>query len=238
MARGRYVIGILALVLTAGTPRFRSLNEYRAAPLWIAAEDALTPEGRLRDGAIAPAEETSLRHAFELYEREKPKLDPSACGITLGPTADFAPGMESPQSWDDVRNRARAGVVISGTVVDSKIGLWAGAPSTLLGIDAKRSNRALPWDVYLVYPRGSIVIDGVRVCISNPAYAELPQAGDRILFVAPQPLDTSGMFFAAPPELILYQRGERLVASPAAKRRGLVPFQTLDDFARALIAER
>jgi hypothetical protein len=242
--RSRFAVDSLILVLLAmpcaasgarmETPRFQSLNPYRAAPLWIAAEEALTPEGTLREGAIAPAEVVSLENAFKLYERQKANLDPSACGVTRGSAQDFAPGMEIAQSWDDVRERARTGVVISGVVVESKVGFYAGAPSTLLRIDAKRSNRALPYDAYLVYPRGSVIINGVRVCTYDPAYADVPAAGDRILFVASQPLDESGTLFGPPAELIFYERGERLVPSPAARRRGLVPFRALDDFIRAL----
>lgn len=240
----RFLIVGVALLLTlpslaggarSAAPRFQSLNPYRAAPLWISAEEALTADGRLREGAIAPAEETSLLSALQQYERQKPQIEASACGVTLGPKADFAPGMESPQSWADVQERARTGVVITGTVTESKIGLYAGTPATLLRIEPKRSNRVLGYDAYLVYPHGSLTINGVRVCTSSRSYAAVPAVGDRVLFVANQALDESGTLFSPPAELVFYERNQRLVPSPAAKRRQLVPFNTLDEFTRALI---
>ena len=230
-----FAISCFAGSVRQAAPRFQSLNPYRAAPLWISAEDALTAEGTLREGAIAPAEEHALLRAIGQYERQKTQADSSECGVTIGTAFDFAPGMEIPQSWDDVQKRANAGIVISGVVTESKIGLYAGAPATLLRIEPKRSNRALPYDAYLVYPHGSLVIRGVRVCASDPSYAEVPAVGDRILFIANQALDESGTLFGPPAELIFYERGHRFVPSPAAKSRRLVPYQALDELDRALI---
>jgi hypothetical protein len=229
-----FVIPCVAGGDRGAAPRFQSLNPHRSAPLWISAEDALTADGRSRAGVIAPAEENSLLRALA-HDESKTNPQAAECGVTLGSTLDFAPGMEIPQSWDDVRKRARGGVVISGVVVESRIGLYAGAPATLLRIDPARSNRALPYDAYLLYPQGSMVINGVRVCTSDPGFAEIPVLGDRVLFVANQALDVSGTLFGPPAELIFYERAARFVPSPAAKSRALVPFKAFDELARALL---
>ena len=59
---------IVAVLLLAA--QFQSLNPYRAAPLWISAEDALTADGKLRAGAIAPAEESSILSATSSSARD------------------------------------------------------------------------------------------------------------------------------------------------------------------------
>jgi hypothetical protein len=219
-------------------PSFYSVNNpYRGVPLWIAAEDALTPEGTLREGAIAPAEERVLANAFKHYEQQNARIDSAACGITFGPKFDFAPGMHSPQSWDDLEQRARKGVVVSGEVVELRAGLFGGTPATLLRIEPAKANGPLPFEAFVVYPRGSLTINGVRVCTHDHAYTDMPAVGDRVLFIADQALDEDGLLFAPPAEMIVYERGGRLVPSPAAKSRGLVPFKRLDELTRALIAQ-
>ncbi len=212
--------------------RFESTNPYRAAPIWISATEAIDAEGKLRPRSIAPSDETVLKLAFQRYKRSSDE-----CEVVLQLPVDDAPGMDATQSWEELRAKAARGIVVSGEVTEMTVGLYAGIPATLLKVEPRKSNRDLPYFAYVVYPRGAVTIEGRRLCTREPGYADLPKPGDRILFIASEPIDPSGMLFRPPPELIFYQHFGRLVPSPAAERRGLVRFHSLDEIESDLIRQ-
>ena len=217
----------------AAPSRFESRNPHRAAPIWIAAEEAIGSDGTLRPGAVAPAEAMELERVLQQHERSA--ASPDDCHVTFASKLDDGPGNEVVQSWAHLREHAERGVVISGVVVSSRVGLYAGLPSTLLTVEPSKSNRELPYQVFLVYPRGLVRIGGKGVCTNDPGYAGLPQSGDRILFVASEPVDSEGTLFRPSAPLLFYERAGKLVPSPAALRWQLVRFRSLAEFERELI---
>lgn len=206
-----------------------SKNPHRTAPLWIAAIAAFTSTGALRDTAVTPGERRRLQLTqSRVLQRRASRADSgsgkNACLETFGDPSDVSPDMDPSTSWADVLDHAKGGDVFSGRIVDTRLGLFSGIPFTILAVDVTRSTEwPKPNRVYLLYPSGSLTIDGVTLCTADSMYQPLPAPNDRVLFVATTPLDLGGVVYRVPPERMFFEHGESLI----------VPKRTFTDSATA-----
>jgi hypothetical protein len=217
----------VALILTMGSAtgasgipdKFRSTNRYRTSPLWISARAALN-HGTLRPGAVEEHEAAALRNDVRRFEsRRSSSLSAAAvpegtCDVGYGALFDDAP-MPTARNLDDVRSLASTESIVEGTVVDSEVGLYEGTPFTMVQVRVTPSGKAHRLDTaYLLIPKGTLYVDGIRVCTSDPRYVVLPTKGDTVLFVAGTPVDVDGTVFRIAAEHLFVWHGGALIVSP------------------------
>lgn len=211
---------ITVSVAAAGTEipeHFRSRNPHRKAPLWISARVALDRD-ILRAGALAEHENAALRkHVRGAAARRSVAAVQTTvtgkCEITFGALFDDAP-MPASSTLDDVRRYASAHLVVEGVVVGSDIGLYAATPFTVVQVRVTHASKAgAPRTAYLLFPKGTLAVDGVTLCTSDPRYGEVPIAGDKLLFIAGTSVDADGTLFRLPAEHIFVSHDGTVAAA-------------------------
>ncbi|MEK6373147.1 MAG: hypothetical protein AABO58_10665 [Acidobacteriota bacterium] len=227
------ILTALALMLTttaaqggAEIPdKFWSTNPYRTAPLWISARAALDHE-TLRSGALAEHEAAQLRNHLRQMEGRRSSaagatVSSGKCDVTFGALLDDAP-MPSAATLDDVRRYASTQPLVEGTVVGSDVGLYAGTPFTVVQIRVTRTSKSRGGDTaYLLIPKGTLTVEGVALCTSDPRYSEVPANGDTVLFVAGLPANPDGTLFRLPAEHLFVWHGGALVVVPRLRAWGM-----------------
>jgi hypothetical protein len=216
-------VSVIFTIATAkggsGIPdKFQSTNPYRASPLWISARAALD-HGTLRPGAVDANEAATLTRDIRRSESRRSLSSGAAvsegtCDVGYGALFDDAP-MPTARSLDDVRRQASAGSLVEGTVVDSEVGLYQGTPFTMVQVRVTPGSKARRLDTaYLLIPKGTLSVDGIRLCTSDPRYVVLPAKGDAVLFVAGTPVDVDGTVFRIAAEHLFVWHDGSLIVSP------------------------
>lgn len=204
-------------------PRFEF--KFDRAPIWVAASEAIAPDGSVRAGVLRPTarEELSRRHASEIERRARTRVttneaetcDVAFAGVMAGDAAE--PGAKT---LDDLRDVVAGRSVISGRVAASAVGLHAGMPYTVLQIETDRSEDSA---AYLLYPAGRMRFEGMTVCNRDASYPELPVAGDVITFVTGPAIDHTGRLFTASGSWIFYDHDGATTTPPGFNLSGEGP---------------
>ena len=197
--------------------RFASRNPFRDAPIWISAQEAISPNGSLQSNAVAPVEKRILNSEIEKPSRTRARvehIDAGSCDVSFGSPYDDAPNMSPATSWAAVRERAQRGVVLRGNVAAIEAGLYAGLPFSVIRVNLSEPDENGHSAAFLLYPYAALNVDGMRICTADVGYSALPSSGDEIVFVASDAIDTGGSLYRVPPEQIIYQHGKSIVIAP------------------------
>jgi hypothetical protein len=177
---------------------------------------AVASDGHLQPSVLAEHEakqlhETAARAAATRKARSSSTRD-AECDVTFGELTDDRPDDPGTSvSWLDVRSKALKYGLIAGQVVASDVGFYSGTPFTLLRVGQATIAGNPVDDVFVLYAKGSIAVDGVRYCTDDSGYVGVPQVGDDIVFVNGTPLDSAGVVYRPRAEDLFYYRGGQIV---------------------------
>jgi hypothetical protein len=101
-----------------------------------------------------------------------------------------------------VKARAQHGRSIAGTITATAVGFYSGAPFTVLQVTPENG----PHPFYLLYPRGTIVVNGTRICTTDTRYAAEPEIRGKVLAVIEEALDNRGRLYRVQPELLFFEK--------------------------------
>jgi hypothetical protein len=117
--------------------------------------------------------------------------------------------------------------LISGSVLTTDVGFFAGIPATVVEISDR--GRA----VFLLLVSGSVEVDGVRLCTVSANITTAPSAGDRVIALVGEPLNDPRTLYDVSAGRLVFEHEGHLILSPRL-RRTAPAFQSLDDVKAAL----
>jgi len=204
-------------------PVFHSRNPRVPTPIWVSAEEALDSSGRIRPGTVRSGEAYQLHRIIDAlppdWELDTAPAASPRCEYTFGALVDDAPNMSSPPDWENLANRAATGKVFFGRVTGTRVGLYHGTPFTVVTVRARQAtSETEPVTVHVLYPKGSLLIEGRRICTDDSRYTAAPHVGEEIVFVATNSVSSEGSLYRVPAEQVFFERGGRLVIPRGLRR--------------------
>jgi hypothetical protein len=203
-------VGVFAQPQTGAIPDrflFRGSDDV----IWVSESAATASDGRVRPGVMS-----SEWHKEVLWRRDSQARARGAAPVPDACAVEFFGATDSHDAYTvatlaELRAAAATHTVFTGIVTATAAGWHRGMPHTVIRIvDGGRV-------VYLLYPVARVRHDDMMVCNADPEYAAVPGAGDRIVFVAPRPIDATGSLFVTSGSWILYEHAAKLVAGPTLK---------------------
>jgi hypothetical protein len=177
--RASVTLFLLIVTLSAGAGEVPDVIVDEFGPVWVAADVAVTPQGRLRAltlGAFGESVERNARAAAERARGRLPAPDADGCETYTGL---FPEHVAPTGSLDDLTSHA--GDIVSGRVTGVRQGFFGGIPASLLRIEATYLKGSAPLETYLLYPLARIAIAGAPLCSKPMGEFAPPQPGDRVL---------------------------------------------------------
>lgn len=190
-------------------------------PIWIAASEAVSNEGRLNAGIMRPGDYEMLRD-FRDREMKTPRerrarTDAAEqCDVTFTELLSDGSEVFEARSLVELVQVAATRSVIDGAVTASAVGLHGGVPYTVLQVETNSPEAPAPL-VYLLFSKGRMTFDGMTICNDDASFGAVPAIGDAIVFVASEPFDSTGTLFKAAGSWVITEREGAVVAGPALR---------------------
>lgn len=153
----------------------------RGQVVWVAAEEAIDANGRLRTDILGHSI-SSLRKNAELNRKMAAKAAAAPddeCRVFVGSIPD---NFKPKGSLEELTSNAEA--IVSGRVVDIRQGFLGGDPGSLLKLSAKWLKGTASTETYLFFPLAKIKTTDGLVCAQPVGEFDVPHIGDRFVAFA------------------------------------------------------
>ena len=201
-----------------------SLGHWNGRPIWVDAESAVDRSGRLNAVILG---EQSARISTELARRSSR----DECRVFKSWSSDH---FKSTATLEQLV--ANSEMIVAGTVIARRQGIFYDTPGTLLRLDAEVLKGQATQSTYLFYPYARIqTAEGMLCCRSFNGDESAPGVGDRFLaFAILPPYVADGVTLLAPDprrELLREASEGTLTLPPALRSADAVPgsFDTIRD---------
>jgi hypothetical protein len=194
-------------------------------PIWVAASEAVSPEGDLETEMFSNAMMDSLAYEIDTARRVRETRGQETSGARRD-SRDECQVFTSSASHIDIPSytfpslRERAEIVVTGRVVEGRTGFYHGRPTTVyeLAIDrvlkAPDPKELQEGPVYFTFGRAEIAAEGEMLCVRNDHYPNRPVTGGRVLIFAATIPDRDPLFIAAHQDEIFFETESGEVSFP------------------------
>lgn len=212
----------------------RAADPYTAYPIWVAADAALSADGKLETQLIAPNARERVQELIATRTRHAASQSTSAePDICFGePPAEI--GLPDSTLPDLVRSSA---AIFEGRIEEVMTGFYRGTPASLLAVKVEAMPRAsslyaaaVGGRIYVYYPSAVIRAEGTTICTRPASHEARPKPGDRLLVFALQPPEDSGHVFVYPQASrhLIFQTASGDLLLPRHLQRSLAGFDDID----------
>jgi hypothetical protein len=189
-------------------------KERGPSPIWVSAEEATTPDGRLRSELFNPIEEMNLKRHLE--SQRKARAASSVATKEKGERCHswiFIPPHPVVEDLTLESLLAYSQLAFVGIVEDQKEGFYHGHPNSLLEIRVQEILKAPAGyegitSLFATYPHVEMKVGEELVCMRSDRYPARPITGKGILILAANIPDWDPLVVAPNTEVIFFEDDE------------------------------
>ncbi len=238
------VLALLAVSAIAAAPAGEMPRIIRAAdartpyPIWVAADAALTAEGKLDGQLIAPQARERVAQLVATRTEQARHAVPQSVSSAEPEVCFGEPPAEIGLPDSTLPNLVRSSTAIfEGRIEEVTTGFYRGTPASLLAVRVDAMPRTsslyaatIGTRMYVYYPSAVIRAEGTTLCTRPATHEARPKAGDRLLVFALQPPEDSGHLFVYPQASrhLIFQTASGDLVLPQHLQRSLAGFADLD----------